>query len=540
MTPHPDDQALLASARHHDDKIQEHLRQCDNCRTRFVRLSAGAALIDYAKHHGATPSVNWNAIDGAIMAAASEVASDIRRGALRPQRTRTAPLYVGMALAAAAAGVMILRTHTTRVATPVATSTLPSGQNTERQQSEAVPARPQGSETTGPTATQPATAVVLMVVSPVAYTAAGGRPSVLRGDTNVREGDRLHVDERGGRAVMALPAGYRLDARSGADVTFTRMSATETVLALAKGEARIEGPASRTMRLAVQTSGWTLLAKGGAFVARLENDVVQVRVIDGKVGVQRDGHDGASTDEREARKGEVIELAKNGHSYRVVSRDARDDKAMDMTMLSPEGRPFEVPPLPEGATLTVAGRITLPPRVGTIRVVRPTVLVAKVGRETWTLSLDPRNERASLQWSRTLPVGNAPSSRQASTVSEQPSGAQLSLVANLRAEFFASTRTQVEFMPDDDRVASQQWAERFAARAASCFQRCAPGSACAGVQSIEVTLDTNADGSVSQARTAALTPPEIDQCIAVVGRELRLPNRLRSQRVQVRLVRVSP
>lgn len=531
MSGHPSDEKLVECAAREDAAVRDHVRSCGPCGVRFARLSAGASLTAAVRADRSAPAVDWSAIDPAVMAAAEAAAADIRRGTLRAPRRIPVPVFVGVALAAAAAGVFALRTRVTPVTPPAPVPVATREARTDAPPTPAVAeAQPRGEARTAPRAVE---GVVLMVAAPVAYTAPGDTPANLVGSTRLREGGRIAPGERGGRAVVALHAGYRLDARAGAEVTLARLSSAEITVALSKGEARLDGPAAHEGRVAVEARGWTLLAKGGAFVTRIDRDAVRVRVVAGKIGVRREG-----LEEREALAGEVLELAFDGSSYRVVARDARDEGEIDGALFAQDGREFALPPLPAGAVLSVPGRGALPAGVAFVRTRAPLTLTAQSGSETWSLTLDPAAPAPTV-WTRAprAIVANASARRAPEAVVTAP---EEQVAISARAVFGAGTRTQVSEMPEREREDSNRWAQAFAARAAHCFQECGPGTQCGASRTIVVTIETNSDGSVSTARSNFTAAPALDRCVYDEARAAPLPRALRSQRVLVDLTRTSP
>jgi hypothetical protein len=536
MSAHPSHEALFASATVEDPAVSAHVQTCAPCAARLARLRAGASLLAQVRTDTAAPSVNWSALDPVLATAAESAAQAARSGARPAVRRIEARVLVGVALAAAAVGVFALRSETAPVSQPA--PTLAMREPSERGAGEARPSVPEAIQAEAPSApvAQPVEGVVLMVAAPVAYSEPGARATALRASTRVHQGARIVASARGGRAVVALHAGYRVDARAGADLTLARLSTTETSLALTKGEARVEGPAPEEARLVVQAQGWTLRAKGGAFVAKIDRDRVRVHVVSGKLGVQREG-----SEEREALAGEELELGMDTPSYRVLSHEARDEQAIDLSMFAHDGQEFTVPAVPSRAEVTAQDYGVLPSGVTAVRIARALMLSAQVGSESWALLLDPAAPAAPTAWSRTArSTSVASSARGGTAASSEPAAAPVVPVAiTARAVFAASTRTSVDSLPDTEQAASQLWAQQFASRAASCFRECGPGSGCDGVSTIELTLETNSDGTVSTAR-ANHSAPALNRCLSDAAHVSRLPRPLTSRPVYVNLVRTSP
>jgi ferric-dicitrate binding protein FerR (iron transport regulator) len=522
MSQHPDDEALFASPT--DSGVAQHVAGCDDCLVRSRRLAAGRALIDAVSRESVPPQLDWREIDAKVMAAAESTAADIRRGVLRPTRRIGTAMYASAALAAAAAALFAWRmsAHPTHVAPPVA-------------HTHVAPAVPAPESHVAIAAAEPVEAMVLMVVAPVAYTAPGGHvaPVLLAANTRVRQGSHIAVDERGGRAVLALHSGYRLDARAGAEVGVSRLDTGSTVLALTKGEARVDGPRLDDERIAVEASGWTLHAKGGAFVAKIDADVVRLRVLSGKVGVSR-----GTGDEQDIVAGDEVELGHDGPSVRLVSHDARDPNELNMAFLTQTGGVFEVPALP-GATandrtgVSVVGFGSLPAGVSSLRANGPLALRAQVGSESYATVLDATVAPSGSVWRRAPRVAPtrsnaappsvaavapavAPNAMPSATPQAAPAVAPVA--ANAGAETPQSTANAPR--------SREELEQELRTRAAPCFAQCFQANNCAlhGSDFAYVTIDPDPDGHVTDVRVTGFASSDLTTCVEHAARTLRVPS----------------
>ena len=490
MSEHPSDTTLFECATRDDASVRAHLRGCDACAKRFTRLRGGASIIDAVRHDSA-PDVDWRSMDARILPAAESAASDIRRGSLRAPRRIHAPVYIGIALAAAAAGVFMLRTRP-RVDAP--TTEIAHVSPAQQPRANAI-AR------VGAAPVESLTATVLLLAAPVSYAAAGGESMPMNATTQVRQGGRISADDHGGRAIVALRDGVRVDARAGTDLTLARFSSTETTLELAKGEARIDGPARESGRIALEARGWTLLAKGGGFIAKIDGDVVRLRVMSGKVGVSREG-----VAERDANAGEDIELAATGN-FRVLSHEARDSNEIDDSLLADDGQPVTVPRLSDRAAVTVAGHGTLPSGISMLRVRSSITLQSQSGDESWSLLLDPNVATDSVSWRRTSRLAVLrPAGAQGNTESARASELPMEVTAPVEVapppvapavpvvEPVALPRYSVRNAPGI--LGSwREYTANVSEAVASCIGRCATSGNCPTAPSISIHVEPNANGS---------------------------------------------
>jgi hypothetical protein len=507
MSRHPDDDALFAG----ESGAKEHLASCEACSVRARRLAAGRSLIEATRRDSAPP-MEWRDIDAKVMAEAERTAAEIRSGALRPSRRIGTALYAGAALAAAAAALFAWRMNVQRpTSVPMVAHAQPATP---------VSPAPVANPEVPPLVPSSVDGTVLMVVAPVGYTAPGGTEVPLAATTPVRQGSRIAVDDHGGRAVVALHSGYRLDARAGAEITVARLDTATTLLTLTKGEARIDGPRLDDERVALEASGWTLHAKGGAFVAKIDEHVIRLRVLSGKVGVARGGGP-----EQDIVAGDEVELAKEGPALRVVSHDARDPNELNMAFLATEGHVFAVPSLPGAAAsdhtgVAVNGFGVLPAGVSSIRTHGPLTVHGQVGGESYTAELDGSASNAA--WHRAPrptaahPTTAAPVSPTATQSS--PQGSPPSAVATVATP------------PPSDATASPprtraELEQQLTARAAGCFDRCRSSSNCAlhGSDYAYVAIDPDADGHVIDVRMNGFASSELNACVERVARSLRVP-----------------
>lgn len=327
-----------------------HVHGCGECARAVERIRVGEKLLAEAREYSPSKAMQWSAIDDAINAAAEAAARGAKVEVLRARKRAMAQRWVtGGVFAAAAAGIFGWRMQAGRAADAgriavVAQQSATTNGAGSRDEAHAVEA------------------TVLLVAAPSTYEQGEAPAQALTLGTSLRAGVRLRTDERGGRMVVALGDGARVDARSGSDVTLDRWSSSEAVLALAKGETRVEN--SSGTEVSVRSAGWSLRSPGGAFVAKLEGDSLRVSVLQGKVTVR--SADGSVS--REVRAGAVLELAKDGTALREVSREASDASALPSGLLATRGVALELAALAgagvgqleiDGAQLALAGGFSL-------------------------------------------------------------------------------------------------------------------------------------------------------------------------------------
>jgi hypothetical protein len=348
---------------------------------------------------------------------------------------------------------------------------------------------------------------------------------VLTGETSLREGGRLAAGARGGRVVVALHAGAWLDARAGADVTFARLSTVETTMALAKGEARVDAASARDARVTVHASGWTVRAKGGAFVAKVEPDVVRVRVVRGEVGVtDADGR------EREVQNGDEVELTRQGGDVRVVSHQARDPDAVDPSVLSPDGRAFTLPGLPGRPVVMVAGHGSLPAGTTVVRTSASLGLQARVGAESWALALEPGGA-ATPAWRK---VPRAVGGQEAAMRGVPASRAGAPAIAG-GVLGGASTAlgppppvSRSELDATDPAAVRRLASARLAGWVRACFVTCRREQNCGNTAAdVRVRLWTDTDGTVSRARVTSGGSVALRECVERASGRFPVPAVLR-------------
>jgi hypothetical protein len=512
---HPSNEALIAYADHGDVDVLAHLSRCAECKSRYARLLAGTALIEQARRTP-PPAPDWRVLDPKIMAAAAAVAEDVRRGARSKSRRHTA-LYSGMAIAVAAAavGVFALRRHPARTSLPTAVAVTKGLSRVPVAAERRDVAAAGNDERSELSRGEPVEGVVLMMAAPVAYTAPGGvRAGSLTGETRVREGGRIATGEHGGRAVLALHGSYRVDARAGSEVTFARLSTTETTMALAKGETRIEGTPAESERVAVRVPGWTVRANGGAFVTKIDGDVVHVRVVKGRVAVA--GVDGS---EREVNDGSEVELLKDGGRFRVMPFYGRDVDAVDMAFLSREGRAFVLPTVPGGRGVSVSGHGTLPVGTTVVRTRTALSLQTRVRGETWATTLEP-SAPAQPVWHRSVRVAAAGSV--ALTRAEAPAGPS-------SVRLGPPSVSQLEAGETNPASAQRFASNRLSEWVSACFTICTREQNCGYTAAgINVRFKTDTDGSISQVRVVSGGSVTLRECIVRASARFPMPRTLRS------------
>ncbi|MEI8259138.1 MAG: FecR domain-containing protein [Deltaproteobacteria bacterium] len=486
-------------------------------------------LLDEVRRES-SPDVRWAAIDTKVMFAARESAADIRRGALRPSHRPMVMTYACVALAAAAALVFVVRQR--------AASHDVSGDRVAIHAPSTTSGGEHGAPATPVFVAQPVQARVLLLATPVTYASRGESARPMTALTVAREGGRIATGEHAGRAVMGLHAGYRVDARAGTEIELASLSTEDMTLVLTKGEARLDGPALAHGRVAIRSGEWTVLAKGGGFLARIDGGSVRVTVLSGKVHVTR-----AGGEEREVLAGNEVELTAATSEPRLVGHATEDTSALDERLFaeSDTGEAMDVPVGASGATLAIDG-IALPAGLTALRVREPRVLVARAANDEWSLALDPQHADAALAWRRERLVGTQ-AARVAGTTPAQavvaggPPDAAQTAVAIAQA---SPVETPPVVAPEAPEAATgsapyarRQLEQELSTRAASCYAECLATHSCGEGVEAHVHFDPESDGRATNIRVVDVSSFTVSQCIAEQTRGLRVPSFMRGETVHL-------
>jgi hypothetical protein len=498
-----------------------------------------------ASDSAALPPVDWRAVDARVLAAAEQAAraSTGGRGGARPVRSS---VVLGAACAAAAGVLAVLLGRSGQ---------RPSAERVERGAAISAPVRTDSGAAIAAGASiravadAPAEGVVLMLVAPVSYTAPDGVRGALAATTRLRQGGRICVGERGGRAVVAVHRGYRLDVRAGAEVTFARLSDAGATIGLSKGETRVDGPSGPSepaSGVSVEAGGWQLLAKGGAFVAKVEPDVIRVRVVDGKLGIVR----GEGEGERELVAGDEAVLAKGGGQVRVLSRSARDAGGIDVAYLTREGTAFTLPELPERAEVQVAGHGALPAGLAAVRTSARLELRTRIGGQDLSLTLDPESV-APTGW-RAAAVGahlagkpEVTDEPAAASPAGEPEPSPMADAAVRLAATVTPWSTARVHAPGTETVTDQArhaLEQQLVGQLSACFAQCERSDSCGSYRSGWLAFDPEPDGTVSGPQALGFHAAQLERCIEQRSLLLVLPPefaRIR-RRLQVEIERPDP
>jgi len=457
------------------------------CGRAATRMRVGEALLAEAREYSPSRGIKWSELDGPIAAAAEAAARGAKLEVLRARKRVAAQRWVtGGVFAAAAAGVFGWRARVSSQQQQQAAAALAA--------SNAAQSAPAG---VVPEAARAVEATVLLVASPSTYEQGEAPARALTLASSLRAGVRLRTGERGGRTVVALGEGARVDVRAGSDVTIDRWSSREAVLGLAKGEARVEN--SSGTEVSVRSAGWSLRSPGGAFLAKLEGGSLRVSVLQGKVTVR--SADGSVS--REARAGSVLELAENGAGLREVSHEASDAAALPEGLLATRGGALELAALAgaavgqleiEGARIQVAGALAM-------RAAHAVTVRASVGDARFFAALDPSHgagETRAVVWQSVVAVavangsGNAPVQRGPRLASARPAASSEAPVAPTPAVVVASD--------EEVTAATQRIEAALPARVRYCFHACDTTGDCAPRGPVTVTVRVNALGQVEDSQ----------------------------------------
>jgi len=451
---HPTHEELFdAAAEGAPGPLGPHLDTCAECRAAYGRLRAGAALLDEAREDDdAVDDIDWGRLDGAIQAAAERTAADIRSGSLRAPTRWGAYAAGAVALAAAAVGVVYVKSRPAVEGPTVAVTT--------------------------PAPTPPATpsaafeGTVLLAAGGASQTPPNGAASVrFSGGVSVREGARIETGAAG-RAVFAVQQAVTLDVRPESDATLTAMRDDATTVTLARGEVAVDRTGD-VGAVSVRTGRWSVAIEGDATV-RADSQVVRVVLLGGRATATANG--GIRT----SFTGPIVlELPAMGDP-RTVPGDAVDAMRLNLAPLPTRGTLWQMPAINPAATVTLRGHGALPASIEALRLGGPATLEARVGREL--LTLDVGSGRV-LEWRRSEAVASAAPvaprhvapralPTPAVTAAPAPEGRELS-----SAEVNAMSRS-------------------ISARIRHCFTRCLETNQCREPRGV-VVFNVSADGAPS-------------------------------------------
>lgn len=377
MNTHPTHEELFDAAA--DGAIGPHgphLDACADCRAAYARLRAGAALLDEARadDDDVADDIDWGRIDGAIQAAAERTAADIRSGSLRAPTRWSAYAAGAVALAAAAVGVVYVKSHAPVDAPPSVAVTTPAPRVTPSRSFEGA---------------------VLLAAGGASQTPAGGASVRFSGGASVREGARVETGAAG-RAVFAVQRAVTLDVRAASDATLTAMRDDATTVTLARGEVAVDRVGD-VGTVSVRAGRWSVAIEGDATV-RAESQLIRVVLLGGRATATANGG------MRTSFTGPVVlELPAMGDA-RVVPGDAVDALRLDLGLLRPDGTMWALPAINPSATVTLRGHGALPSSIEALRLGGPATLEARVGREVHTLEVGTGRV---LEWRKVDEVASA-------------------------------------------------------------------------------------------------------------------------------------
>jgi len=433
-----------------------HLDACADCRAAYARLRAGAALLDEARADDldAADDIDWGRIDGAIQAAAERTAADIRSGSLRAPTRWGAYAAGAVALAAAAVGVVYVKSQRPVDAPPSLAAPTPAPGLTP-------PVAP----------TSSFEGAVLLAAGGASQTPAGGASVRFSGGTGVREGARVETGAAG-RAVFAVQRAVTLDVRAASDVTLTAMRDDATTVTLARGEVAVDR-AGDVGAVSVRAGRWSVAVEGDATV-RAESQLVRVVLLAGRATATANGG------MRTSFTGPVVlELPAMGDA-RAVPGDAVDALRLDLGLLRPDGTMWALPAINPAATVTLRGHGALPSSIEAVRLGGPATLEARIGREVHTLEVGTGRV---LEWRRTDVVASAaPVAPRHVAPRALPTPA---LAAAPAPEGRDLTQAEINAM-----------SRRISARIGHCFTLCREQNTCREPHGV-VVFDVAADGATS-------------------------------------------
>jgi hypothetical protein len=366
-----DDLSALAEALAAGDSLPpacaealEHCAACPACDVVLQRLRAGVSLLDEARAH-TPPMPDWEAIDPHIARAAEDTARQIRAGRLRaPSRWRE-PVVVGFGFAVAAAALLAVRYAPVEAPTEV-----PVAQG---------PAAPVEAPVQAAPGVRYEAGVLLSAGGARVAAAASGGFVPVATRTSLAEGARIETTAAG-RAVLALGRGWRADVRAASEVALSTLREPGTALRLTEGTVALTPTGDEAPRVALAAGRWTLDARG-AMVGTYTQSVLRVVVLSGRVD--------ASTGDGAALQmvGPVVfDLPAVGEAVRRIET-ASDEAALAPGLLAAEGLWVRVPPLEDGARVTLGTAGALPSALEALRVQTPATLVAETRRGRMVLDV---------------------------------------------------------------------------------------------------------------------------------------------------------
>jgi hypothetical protein len=518
MAQHPTDDELFNG----DRAALEHARGCEDCRVRSVRLRAGQALVQRVRKTS-QPDMDWAKVDAFIAQAAESTAQDIRAGRIaRPSASRR-PAVIGASLAIAAASVLAWRL--TAPSSPAVNGQIAG--SSVAQTNVVAPRSNAGGEAPLPAVAAWREARVLLAAGevthvPAANAGAAGEPSPLTARSRVRAGDRIRGSALGSRAMLATAAGQRLDARGVGEVRLASLDAAGSQVELVSGEARVDvAPSSGKLSLTVQ--GWSVVAKRGAFVAKIDGDTVRVRVLSGVVDVAHEG--GEATPVEPGR--EVVLDKRGGRQMQPEAAVANEPELDPRTLgVGEEGELVDVPEGREGAELQIDGA-PLPSRTRVLRLSRAVRVIARQSDGEWAIELDPRRAAAqSPQWSVTRPpavASNTVASRGTDAGASTVLVAQRSGLPPRRPPVVARTVLTAATIPPAAAMGYRAVQRALGQRSRHCFDACERSNACGESAGIAPIVDFDAEGRVGAVRLDGSPAPALAACIEREVRAMRLP-----------------
>ncbi len=377
MSGHPslDDLVALAEALHADDSLPEagsealaHCAGCPRCDVALQRLRAGLGILAEARAHR-PEAPDWEAMDAVMAQAAEESARKIRAGALRPVSRWRDPVAVGFGFAVAAAALFALRF--------VPREGAGEGSSAVAQGPSQVPEVSPG----GATSQARYEAAVLLSAGGARVERAPGAGLVpMASAGTLSEGARIET-AAAGRSVLSLARGWRADVRSGSTVALAALRDDATVLRVAAGSVALAPSEEAPGEVQIVAGRWTLQV-AGQVVGTYSQSVLRVVVLSGRVRAA------AGDGESLQMVGPVVfDLPAVGPGARRIET-ALDPEALAPGLFAADGVWLRVPPLEDGARVTLGETGALPAALEALRVHTPATLVARTARGRMTLVLD--------------------------------------------------------------------------------------------------------------------------------------------------------
>ncbi len=504
---HPSDEALFDG----DRAALDHVRTCEECRVRAVRLRVGSALVQRVRKTS-QPDLDWAKVDDFIARAAADTAQDIRSGKLRAPSAlrRNAPAVAAVSLALAAAAVIGWRMQPRASSTPqtnIASNVAPAPRTTS------------GGERSIESAPAPwSEARVLLATRDVEHQTATGERSPLTALSRVRAGDRIVGGSARSRALLAAAVGQRLDARGESELRIASLDASGSGAQLVRGEARVDVRRG-SAKLSLDAFEWQVVAKGGSFVAKIEGESVRLRVIAGTVDVAHRG--GAPT---VLESGRELVLDKNGQQTAVSSQGSTDDPLIDERALAlgEEGATVTLPDGADDAQLTIDGA-PAPRGTRVLRVGRAASLVARSDDAQWTLVVDPRRGAAiEPQWT-TRSLREPTNSTVATGPVASAGGEQHAPVARRPVRPPQRVTLTAATIPESAVGGFRAVQRSLGQRARHCFDACERNNSCGEASGLAPIVDFDAEGRVGAVRLEGTGSPTLSACIEREVRSMRLP-----------------